>query len=141
EVGIDRIVPVVAERSVVRWDDERAGRHIARLRAVAREAAMQSRRAWLPAVDEPVGYAALLAPPGGPVAVADIDATEGPSLAVPFVLVGPEGGWSDAERAAAVHRISLGPTVLRAETAAVAAGVLLAALRSSLVSGPGDPGS
>jgi RsmE family RNA methyltransferase len=102
---------------------------------------MQSRRARLPDVDEPVAFDALMAQSSAPVAIADIGATDGPSLAVPFVLVGPEGGWSDAERAAAGRRVSLGPSVLRAETAAVAAGVLLAALRSSLVSEAWYPGS
>ncbi len=50
ELGIDRIVPFVAERSVVRWDGDRAAGHVERLRRVAREAAMQSRRCWLPEV-------------------------------------------------------------------------------------------
>jgi len=134
ELGVDRIVPVVADRSVVRWDGDRTARHTTRLRAVAREAGMQSRRAWLPLVDEPTPFVELVSLPG--VAVADLDASAGPSLGAPFVLVGPEGGWSERERAAtATRRVSLGGTVLRAETAAVAAAVLLTALRSGLVTG------
>ena len=47
--------------------------------------------------------------------------------------VGPEGGWSEAEEGSGLAKVALGPTVLRSESAAVAAGVLLAALRSGLV--------
>ena len=56
-----------------------------------------------------------------------------PSLARPVVAVGPEGGWDDDELALADGTVGLGPTVLRAETAAVAAGTILCALRSGLV--------
>ena len=67
--------------------------------------------------------AVLAEPGGGPV-----------SLEFPVVLIGPEGGWSDEERAAAAGRtMSLGSRVLRTETAAVAAGVMLSALRDGLV--------
>jgi RsmE family RNA methyltransferase len=50
-----------------------------------------------------------------------------------MLLIGPEGGWSASELVAAPATVGLGPTVLRAETAAVAAGALLVALRSGLV--------
>jgi 16S rRNA (uracil1498-N3)-methyltransferase len=56
-----------------------------------------------------------------------------PSLALPVVLVGPEGGWSEEERAVGLPAVGLGPHVLRAETAALAAGALLAALRAGHV--------
>ena len=75
------------------------------------------------------------------------------TLATPIVLVGPEGGWSEEELAAVpdARHVGLGPNVLRAETAAMAAGVLLVALRAGLVTavaqshsaartgGPADP--
>jgi RsmE family RNA methyltransferase len=48
------------------------------------------------------------------------------------VLIGPEGGWSDQERTAGLARMTLGPTVLRAETAAIVAGTILCGLRSVL---------
>ena len=48
-----------------------------------------------------------------------------PSLARPTVLVGPEGGWTDAELARVEARVGLGPQVLRVETAAIAVGALL----------------
>jgi RsmE family RNA methyltransferase len=50
-----------------------------------------------------------------------------------LVLVGPEGGWSDEERASGAPRMRLGPHVLRAETASIAVGALLAALRDGIV--------
>ncbi|HEY5096760.1 MAG TPA: RsmE family RNA methyltransferase, partial [Acidimicrobiales bacterium] len=50
ELGVDRIVPVQAARSVVRWDGERGPRAVVRLTRVAREAAAQARRAWLPEI-------------------------------------------------------------------------------------------
>jgi 16S rRNA (uracil1498-N3)-methyltransferase len=130
EVGVDRIVPLSSSRSVVRWDSARAERNIDRLRRVAREAAMQSRRNRLPEVTDLLPFAdvavagAALAEAGGAA----------PSLERPFVLVGPEGGWDRTELARRLPLVGLGPNVLRAETAAVAAGVLLCALRAGLVS-------
>jgi RsmE family RNA methyltransferase len=91
---------------------------------------MQSRRTRLPTVR--VGVPAGEAMAGDDVSVADPGGAP-PSLVRPVVLVGPEGGWSDAERSAAPSLVGLGPTVLRAETAAVAAGTMLAALRHGLV--------
>ena len=132
EVGVDVIAPFSAERSVVRWDDEKALRQQERLTRVAREAAMQSRRSWLPEVlplatfvrvVEVLGARTALAQPGGAP----------PSLERPGLLVGPEGGFSQAELEAAPGTIGLGPTVLRAETAAVAAGLSLCWLRAGIV--------
>ena len=130
EIGVDRIVPLLAARSVVRWPAGEAGGQLARLRRVAREAAMQSRRTWLPVVDGVARFetmahekgAALAHPGGGP-----------PSLDRPLVLVGPEGGWDVAELSVAGSLVGLGPTVLRTETAAMVAGTLLCALRAGHV--------
>jgi len=57
ELGVDRIVPLLAARSVVRWPAGQAGTQVERLRRVAREASVQSRRVWLPVV--------LVGPEGG----------------------------------------------------------------------------
>ena len=122
EIGVDRLVLVSAERSVVRWDAERAGRHLDRLRRIAAESAMQSRRVWVPEVAGPVPAADVLAsavaaePDGRPLAPHDRT-----------VAVGPEGGWTAAELDLATDRVSLGDTVLRVETAAVVAATLLVA--------------
>ena len=130
EAGVDRLVPFVAARSVARWDAGRAAGHGERLRRVAREAAVQSRRLWLPVVEDVAGFAGVAARPGAALAQRGGGP---PSLEHPVVLVGPEGGWSDEELAAGLPNVGLGPHVLRAETAAVAAGVLLAAVRAGLV--------
>ncbi|MBW3670018.1 MAG: 16S rRNA (uracil(1498)-N(3))-methyltransferase [Actinobacteria bacterium] len=132
EVGVDRIVVLATARSVVRWEGDRAAKHVERLGRVAREAAMQSRRAWLPQVEGVVAFHEAAGASGGGVALAEPGGAP-PSLDRPVVLVGPEGGWSDDELAVELPRVGLGPTVLRAETAAVAAGVLLSALRAGLV--------
>lgn len=130
ELGVDRIVPFRAERSVVRWDEAKASRAHARLVAVARSAAAQSHRPWLPVVESVADLADLAARPGAAMA----DRTgEAPSLERPVVLVGPEGGWAPEERDLGLPGVRLGPTVLRAETAAVTAGALLTALRAGVV--------
>jgi 16S rRNA (uracil1498-N3)-methyltransferase len=136
EIGVDRVVPFVAERSVVRWVAGRDTRHVERLRRVAREAAMQCRRVWLPTVADVAPFAEVPALPG--VAAAD-RAGSAPNLGRPAIAVGPEGGWSPAELSAFEHRVQLGDLVLRSETAAMAAGVLLAGLRSGRVRPSADP--
>jgi 16S rRNA (uracil1498-N3)-methyltransferase len=130
ELGIDRIVPLRTARGVARWEGERAARRVARLRRVAREAAMQSERAFLPEVAALTSFAEAAALPG---AVLAERGGEPLSLACPTVLVGPEGGWSEDELAAAEGRVGLGGPVLRAETAAIAAAAILAALRHGSV--------
>lgn len=138
EVGVDVVVPFVAARSVVRWGEEQSARHAERFRRVAKEAAMQSRRVWLPDVRPVVSFAeavsgdvagvgeagrlALAQPGGEPV-----------SLAHSWVFVGPEGGWAPEELALGLPNCSLGSSILRAETATVATGVLLCALRGGFV--------
>jgi 16S rRNA (uracil1498-N3)-methyltransferase len=131
ELGVETIVPLVAARSVVRWTGDRAVSAVERLRRVAREAAMQSRRARLPVVEEVAPFPALAGRPGAALAVAGGDP---PSLTTPLVLVGPEGGWDADEMGAGLPVVGLGPGILRTETAAVAAGTLLVALRAGLVS-------
>lgn len=126
ELGIDRIVPFRAARSVVRWDDERAARQLPRLQAIARSACEQAHRCWMPVV-EPVTDVGDLARRGA------LRLDRGPidlSLARSVVAVGPEGGWSQEEREVLRDCSGLGPHVLRAETAAITAGALLGALRS-----------
>ena len=133
ELGVARIEPFRAERSVVRWDDERARRAVARLRKVAREAAMQCRRARIPEVEDVVGLEALSGRRG--LLVADRAGVAPGAVPLPpagepwTVVVGPEGGLADSEQEllGSAVRISVGPHVLRAETAPVAvAGALVA---------------
>ncbi|HEX2275303.1 MAG TPA: RsmE family RNA methyltransferase [Acidimicrobiales bacterium] len=130
ELGADRIVPFAAARSVVRWDAARAARQVERLGRVAREAAGQCRRTWLPLVEEVATFADVAGRPGAVLAERHGDP---PWLPAGPVLVGPEGGWSEEELDGGLPRMALGPHVLRAETAAVAVGALLTALRAGLV--------
>lgn len=87
---------------------------------------MQSRRAWLPVVEEVASVEAVAARAGACRADAGGGAL---TLDRPLVLVGPEGGWSETEAALDLPAVDLGPTTLRAETAALAAGIRLCALR------------
>jgi 16S rRNA (uracil1498-N3)-methyltransferase len=131
ELGADRIVPFVAERSVVRWDGERAERQAGRLAVTARLAAMQCRRTWLPDVAQATTFAAAAALPGA--ALADIDG-DPPATLHRVLLVGPEGGWTSAERSVDLPRVRIAHHVLRADTAAITGCALLAALRDNIVS-------
>ncbi len=134
ELGVDRIMLFATRRTVVRWQADRSAPHVERLRRVARSAVMQSRQCWLPKVDVLDGWRGLLVGAGdGGVALAQPGAP-GIRQGVHTVLVGPEGGWSPEELAEAPSQVGLGVAVLRTETAAVAAGVLLGSLRAGLVS-------
>jgi 16S rRNA (uracil1498-N3)-methyltransferase len=134
EVGADEIVLVEAARSVRRWKGERAHKAGERVEAVAREAAKQSRRRFLPEVRGPLGWGEALgeALGDGPTIVLWEHADVGLLGLLPDetperlgLVVGPEGGISEVAAAAAAERgallASLGPNVLRTETAAVAA--------------------
>jgi 16S rRNA (uracil1498-N3)-methyltransferase len=129
EVGVDRIAPFVADRSVVRWDDAKVARQAERWASIARNAAMQCRRTRLPAIDALTAFADAAALPGA--TLADLDG-EPPSLARTTLLVGPEGGWSEREIGCSLPRTRLGVHVFRAETAAITGGALLIALREIL---------
>ena len=133
EVGVARVVPWAAARSVAVWKGERAEKGLARWRATAREAAKQARRPWHPVVD-PLATTAQVAEL---VRAADLavvlheDATEPlAALAVPasgtvVIVVGPEGGIAPEElevlTAAGARSVRLGSEVLRTSTAGVAA--------------------
>jgi 16S rRNA (uracil1498-N3)-methyltransferase len=141
EIGIDRIVLLSAQHSVVKWDADRAVKHLVRLQSVAREALMQSRSVWLPVVHgpfSPVDFAQQEMAEGRSVVVADFggdpitDSMIDHNWVIDTVLIGPEGGWSPAERDvfARVSRfVSFGDQIFRSETAAIAAGVVLNASR------------
>lgn len=130
EVGVDRILVFAAARSVVRWEGPKAARQRQRLAKVAREAAMQSRRSWLPEIGMLGGFAEAAALSGA--VLADRGGAP-PTLDAHTVLIGPEGGWAPEELAHGLPTIGVGSHQLRAETAAVAAGLLLTGLRAGLV--------
>ena len=131
EAGVDVIVPFTAARSVVKWEPDKAERTHERLLKVAREASMQCRRVWLPEVRRTTTFAAAVAESDNP-ALADPDG-EPLSLDHTCLFLGPEGGWSSEEFGAVAAKVSFAPNVLRAETATLAGGLLLAALRGKFV--------
>jgi 16S rRNA (uracil1498-N3)-methyltransferase len=131
EAGVDAVLPWRAARCVARWEaGARGERALRKWQATAREAAKQSRRAWLPEVGEPVDTGALAARVAGAdgalvlheSARAGLASVELPAEGELLIVVGPEGGIDDAEldalAAAGAVAVRLGPTVLRASTAA-----------------------
>ncbi|MHB1138564.1 MAG: RsmE family RNA methyltransferase [Microthrixaceae bacterium] len=139
ELGVDHIVPFTARRSVVRWDEARTAKQLERLRRVAREACAQSRRLHLPTVggiDGGLGGAPDRLPTLSQLRDAGAVLAHAGGRALrrsdTIVLVGPEGGWDPDELDGADH-VAVGDNVLRAETAAIAVGVTLTALRVGLV--------
>ena len=125
ELGVARLVPVMTQRTVT----ERV--RLDRLESIAIEATEQCGRTRVPQIAEPVTLTRFVAEldPGRNFYFAD--ETGGEPTAAAFregpaiILVGPEGGFTDEERAlargAGASAISLGPRILRAETAALAA--------------------
>lgn len=142
ELGIESVVPVAFERSIVRLDDDRAAKRGERLRRVAAAAAKQAQRTYVPLVSDPQP-ASLLLPvladfdfvlvawedadgaPGIGGALAAAHASRDSRVAI---VVGPEGGLSEPEVAALIgagaHVVSLGEFVLRTETAGIVASAL-----------------
>lgn len=128
ELGVNHMIPLRTERSVVRWDNDRAGRQQQRWEKAIREAAMQSRQVLLPTFG-PVSdvrtvlaehpEAAMADPEGRPVNDGDR-----------MLLIGPEGGWGPDERSKVLLR-SLPGGILRAETACVVAATMLVSFRNS----------
>ncbi|MEJ6489964.1 16S rRNA (uracil(1498)-N(3))-methyltransferase [Leucobacter sp. USCH14] len=144
EFGVDAIVPWQAERSVSRWDGpgahEKAAKGLAKWRRIAREASKQSMRASIPEVREPVALselretasrsdrAVILLHPRSTTRVstwARSAAAADPRPAELLLVVGPEGGFTDAEidslEAAGASVLLLGDTVLRTSSAGPAA--------------------
>jgi 16S rRNA (uracil1498-N3)-methyltransferase len=133
EIGVDEIVPWQAERSISRWDSAKAAKGRARWETIAREASKQAHRAWLPVVAPLASTADLVARARGgatvlvlePTADDALSAAELPREADVVLVVGPEGGISEAELAtledAGATLVRLGDTVLRTSTAGPAA--------------------
>jgi 16S rRNA (uracil1498-N3)-methyltransferase len=134
ELGVRAIVPIAAARSEVRLPPSRLDARLDRWRRIVRSAAKQSRRSAIPEIERPCSLEQLVAATGSEgerLLLAERGGNPWPTLGARRVVVavGPEGGWEPGELRAAEsagwHRVGLGPRVLRAETAAVAALALI----------------
>lgn len=137
ELGVARIVPLISERTVVRLDEKKAAHRLARWQRVAEEAAKQSRRSVIPQVGRPLEFrAALETISAGTLAVLPWEEEQGTGLRDILranrdnsgdiaVFIGPEGGFSRNEVELAGSRgvfpVSLGPRIMRTETAGIVA--------------------
>lgn len=133
EAGADAFVAWQSERCVARWDGAaKVEKGLRRWSAVARSAARQSRRPYVPSVSGPVSTAELVASIGAGVTLVLHESAEvalrdviSPSTETVTLIVGPEGGITDGEVAALVAAgaiaVRLGPSVLRTSTAAAVA--------------------
>lgn len=141
ELGVSRLVPVRMARSVAKLE---GASRVERLSKIAREAVKQCGRArpmeilppmeWGAALSDMKSRELMLAPweLSQPVRMADIH-RQAPAAREIGILIGPEGGMEEAEvRASGARQVSLGPRILRAETAALAAAALAMALWGDL---------
>lgn len=142
ELGIDQIVPWQASRSIVQWTSDREERQLGRWRSTAREAAKQSRRFTVPVVAAPMSTEEL----AGLISQTDctlvlhegatepLSAVELPERGDVLLVIGPEGGITDAElatfEAAGGRPVRISDTVLRTSTAGVVALAQLQVLRA-----------
>lgn len=130
EIGVAGFVLFSADRSVVRWDASKLAGRLDRYRAVAREAAEQSFRTRVPTVEFAANLAGVLARYPRATVLSELEEEKRPLEVRPeseiVVVVGPEGGWSPGELAAiGLRGVTLGPRVLRVDTAAIAAASIL----------------
>lgn len=139
EMGVSRFVPVISSRTIVR-PAEKIAQKYPRWQTIIREAAEQCGRGRLPTLAAPLSWAAAAAEPSGlrlmPWESAGKSATHlgaalttAPAATECSLLIGPEGGIDDAEAiqaaAAGWLAVSLGPRILRAETAALTAAAII----------------
>ncbi|WP_344085866.1 16S rRNA (uracil(1498)-N(3))-methyltransferase [Nostocoides veronense] len=139
EYGVDRVIPWQAERSIVQWRGERAEKARQKWVDTVRAAAKQSRRAWVPEVEDLVDTAGLARRISSACiayvlhedAVVPLAGQPIPAVGEVLLIVGPEGGIGESElaklTAAGAHPVRLGTSVLRSSSAGPAAIAVLSA--------------
>lgn len=144
EAGMRRIVPVLFSRCVMKWDAKDGEKRLLRWRRIAREAAKQAGRAAVPEIESALTLDALCARlPGHALALAPWEEAAGGGMRAHLkgqkdiaLIIGPEGGIDAAEmakmRTAGAVPVSLGPRILRTETAGLAALVSLLTLTGDM---------
>jgi 16S rRNA (uracil1498-N3)-methyltransferase len=142
ELGAARITPVLARRTEKHLA-QAAAKRVERWRRIVREASQQSRRSDVPEVDEPATLKQILQSTDEPVKLLLAETEEENTLRAALesapqdvaiaLAIGPEGGWTADEmqlfRDHGWQHVTLGPRILRAETAAIAALAITSALR------------
>lgn len=136
ELGVAAIAPIQSAHSVIKLNPDRLEHQRSRWERIARDAAQQSERWTIPTIADPVSLAEICRQyASAPLKSILMERSSGPSLATVslppesqdplVVLVGPEGGWTPDEQRLAQEQgflsLTLGPRILRAETAAIAA--------------------
>jgi 16S rRNA (uracil1498-N3)-methyltransferase len=129
EIGVSRFILFPSERSVVRWEPEKLQERLRRMRAIAREAAEQSFRSRLPEIESEKSLQSVLGRFPEAIVLSEVEGISKrlePMGMEMTVVVGPEGGWAPRELEQIGERgVSLGPLVLRADTAGPAAAAVL----------------
>ena len=158
ELGVTHIYPVISERTIVRLSPDEYAAKVSRWERIIQDAARQSGAVWLPHIEMPMKLMETLdllkkahcfvgaltdKQPVKPLLTAATQAVrEGKDAQKPLALfVGPEGDFTPDELAALLANgtpVSLGPTILRAETAAIYGLSVLAALNYTLDSAPSE---
>ena len=139
ETGADRVVPLVLEHCVVQPRADKRERQVQRWQTIVDEAFEQCGRSRVPAVLAPIDLMQLCTTLKGALWFADERAERGdrfePAPEPVTIAIGPEGGWSESERQrlaqAGARSLWLGPSVLRAETAAIVATALFEQVRQT----------
>ncbi len=155
EVGISEFIPVITERTIVQLTAAKAQRRVERWQRIAKEAAKQCRRAVVPQVHYPLPWRECideyLKSSGGRMGLIPWEEAAGTGVGLREVLssadgddageaiwlfIGPEGGWSETEvqqaAPAGINAVSLGPRILRTETAGPIAAALVLYHRGEL---------
>ncbi len=136
ELGVNRIVPISADRSVMQIDEKRLQKRMQHWRGIAISACTQCGRSVIPVIDQPTETtqwisgnktATLMLHPGGAQSIGEVILNDNQCQ----ILIGPEGGFSDNELSQAtnanIQLVSCGPRILRTETAGFTALAILQA--------------
>jgi len=136
ELGVTNIVPIITKRTIVNIDGEKSKKKVERWNKIAQEACKQSGRAYVPQISEPISFKNVFCDLKTELNLMPYEAETEKSLkqvlksytvSIPRsigIFIGPEGGWDKEEVSMAVDKgiipVTLGPRILRTETASLA---------------------
>ena len=129
ELGVARIIPVKTERSIIKLDDKKANKKIARWQMICKEASEQSKRTTIPKVENIMTLSELVNIPHSLKLICSLSKGTKPlnyylkkNIKEVLFVIGPEGGFTDKEEnllLKSFQPVSLGKRVMRVETAAI----------------------